>query len=383
MTPLSRSLIVFLLGVLSLGLVCGFPARPQAVDGRLVPIGIAPDGAGFVRGEDKQRFVPWGFNYVGKSGQIAEETWDTSEGWQELVEDFREMRDLGANVVRWHMQFATYMTGPDEVDETQLARLKRLLFLAHETGLYLDLTGLNLFRKERIPRWYDELPEAERWKAQAKFWSEVARMCAGDPAVFCYDLTNEPVIGAPREGEHPWVTGELGGFYFVQRISHNRERRPAHEIAEAWVRTLRTAIREHDPRSPITVGVIPWAFVWKNAKPVFYAPNVLPYLDIVSIHVYPKSDRLQDDIQATAVYDLGKPLVVEEIFTLGCSIEELDTYIEATKDRVDGWIAHYFGKTPEEHRASKQLSDAIIAAFLEYWKEKGAAIANPATTETE
>src|SRR3954464_8690912 len=197
--------------------------RADSAPAPIPPVRISPDKKNFVLGESGTRFVPWGFNYLGAFGKLAEEDWDTDAGWARVERDFAEMKKLGANVVRWHLQFSTYMKSPAEVDESQLARLKKLLALARIEGLYLDLTGLNCFRKDRIPAWYDALDEPARWDAQARFWDAVAGACANDPAVFCYDLMNEPVIGPPKAGEHPWVLGELGGCFFLQRISHNEK----------------------------------------------------------------------------------------------------------------------------------------------------------------
>lgn len=317
-------------------------------------------------------FTPWGFNYLGLHGELAEESWHTPEGWARIETDFRAMKNLGANVVRWHMQFETYMAAPDQPKPDQLARLRKLLDLARDTGLYLDLTGLNCFRRDRIPAWYDALLEPERWAAQEAFWEAVAKTCAGHPAVFCYDLTNEPIIGAPKAGEHPWVTGELGGFCFLQRISHNPAGRDQKGVAAAWVRAMVQAIRRHDDATPVTVGVIPWAFVWPTAKPVFYSPRALQYLDIVSVHVYPKPNNLEKELTALAVYDLGKPLVIEEIFPMACSVADLDEFIDATDGMVDGWVSHYFGRTPAEHRAGKELAEHLKAAGIEHWQRKGA-----------
>jgi hypothetical protein len=335
---------------------------------------VSADGSRFETG-DGGRFVPWGFNYLGEFERLAEDDWGTAEGWARVEEDFREMRALGANVVRWHLQFETFMVAPDRPDAEQLRRLKKLLGLARSTGLYLDLTGLNCFRKDRVPEWFDALPEADRWRAQARFWSAVAETCAGHPAVFCYDLINEPVITEPKEGEHPWLTGELGGFYFVQRISHGREGESREEVAAAWVKRLVDAIREHDRETLVTVGVIPWAFVWPKAKPVFYSPAAAEHLDFVSIHCYPQADSLEKEIAALATYDIGKPLVVEEIFPMKCSVEVLDEFIDRGGERVDGWISHYFGHTPEEHRAGKGPAGELSAAFFRYWSEKGEKVA--------
>jgi len=331
---------------------------------------VLVDGSHFVLAGSGEEFVPWGFNYLGVHGQLAEEDWHTPEGWARIVKDFGEMKKLGANVVRWHLQFGTYMMEPDTPDEAQLARLGRLLELARTTGVYLDLTGLNCFRKDRIPPWYDELPEAERWQTQAHFWSVIAQTCAENPAVFCYDLINEPVIGKPKDGEHPWVTGELGGFHFLQRISHNSKDREKQEVAADWVKTMVGAIRKHDTETPVTVGVIPWAFVWANAKPIYYSPRTTEHLDFVSIHCYPESGKLDKEIAALATYDLGKPLVIEEIFPMKCSITELEKFIDAATPKVDGWISHYFGHTPVEHRAGAEPGGKLSAEFFEFWARK-------------
>ncbi len=258
-----------------------------------------------------------------------------------------------------------------------MKRLGRLLDLARQTGLYVDVTGLSCYHLDKIPKWYDELDEAARWDVQANFWSAVTTVCKGRPEVFCYDLMNEPVVGsggAKADDKNPWLGGELGGMYFVQRIAKDVGTRSTQEIAEAWVSKLTAAIREQDDDALITVGVIPWAQVFPGAKPLFYAPQVAKHLDFVSVHFYPKAGEVEKTIAALRVYDVGKPMVVEETFPLSCSIEELDQFIDGTNDVVDGWISHYFGKTIEEHKQGKEFTDALMVKFLEHWREKGKAM---------
>ena len=113
------------------------------------------------------------------------------------------------------------------------------------------------------------------------------------PAVFCYCLMNEPVIGFPQQNEHPWLGKPLVGQHFVQRISKDPGKREYKAIAEAWVRKMTRAIRIKDDRTLVTVGVIAWTMVWPDAKPVFYAPEVAKHFDFVSVHMYPRSKELQ------------------------------------------------------------------------------------------
>jgi hypothetical protein len=353
----------------------GGPAE-AAGEGGLRAIKLSADGKRFVFAGSEEFFTPWGFNYVGARGATAEETWH--EDWERIETDFRRMRELGANVVRWHLQLETYMQTADEVRADQLARLRRLVDLAAETGLYLDLTGLGCYRLSRVPAWFDKLGEQERWGVQARFWEAIAKTCAGHPAVFCYDLMNEPVIGEPKAGEHAWLTGELGGMYFVQRICNRPAGREKTQIAGAWVEKMTDAIRRHDRNHLVTIGVIPWAQFFPGAKPIFYSPAAARRLDFVSVHVYPESGKVDAALAALDSYDIGKPIVVEEVFTLRCTREELDEFIERSGDRVQGWMGHYLGKTIAEHRAAGDIQGAIAADFLEYWRDKGEELSRPA-----
>ncbi|MFO8073747.1 MAG: hypothetical protein R6V85_17940 [Polyangia bacterium] len=52
------------------------------------------------------------------------------------------MARLGFTVVRIHLQLGRFMTGPETMNERQLARLDRLVELSERPGLRLDVTGL-------------------------------------------------------------------------------------------------------------------------------------------------------------------------------------------------------------------------------------------------
>ena len=196
--------------------------------------------------------------------------------------------------MRVHLQLARFMNDAERPDEANLARLAKLVRLAEETGLYLDVTGLGCYHKQDVPAWYDGLEESARWDVQARFWKAVAGVCKDSPAIFCYDLMNEPILTG-GDDKKDWLPGKaLGGKHFVQRITLDARGRTDKEIARAWVEKLTTAIRSVDDRHMITVGVIPWAQVFKGAKPLFYSPEVGGPLDFVSVHFYPKAGELED-----------------------------------------------------------------------------------------
>lgn len=179
---------------LLLALACVSSACAQ----NMPPIRVSDDGTHFVLGESDQRFVPYGFNYDHEGdGELIEDYW--IDRWQLVESAFQEMKQLGANVVRIHLQFGKFMNSPDDPNEVSLQQLSRLLRLAETTGLYLDITGLGCYHKQDVPAWYDALEEQQRWNAQTNFWTAVSKTCAGSPAVFCYDLMNEPVVGGGKK----------------------------------------------------------------------------------------------------------------------------------------------------------------------------------------
>jgi hypothetical protein len=368
---MSRSPMLPLITGLSLiGAILAAQAQsPVAAEAerKLDRIRPSDDKTHFVREGTKERFVIWGFNYDrDDSGRLIEDYW--RDEWPTVAGDFREMKSLGANVVRVHLQLGRFMKAPEQPDAENLARLAKLVWLAEETGLYLDVTGLGCYHKGNVPRWYDALGESARWDVQAQFWIAVAGACKGSPAIFCYNLMNEPILTGGA-GKTDWLPGEpLGGKHFVQRITIDAKGRDDKEIARAWVERLASAVRSVDDRTMITVGVIPWAQVFKGAKPLFYSAEVGKSLDFVSVHFYPKAGKLDDDLAALRVYEVGKPMVIEEIFPISASFEETEAFIGRSSDHVDGWISFYWGKTIEEHEKAGAIKDAIVAGWLKRFR---------------
>lgn len=130
----------------------------------LESVRVSPDGKSFVLAKSGTPFRVWGVNYDhdshGEHGRLLEDYWH--DEWDTVVSDFREMKELGANVVRIHLQLGKFMSTADTANERSLAQLRRLLALAEETGLYLDITGLGCYHKADTPAWYDALDETAR-----------------------------------------------------------------------------------------------------------------------------------------------------------------------------------------------------------------------------
>ncbi len=337
-------------------------------------IRVSDDGTHFVHGASAERFIVWGVNYDHDGpGRLLDEYW--IDEWETVVRDFREIKALGANCVRVHLQVGKFMDAPNKPNAAALKQLAQLVKLAEETRLYLDVTGLACYHAKNIPAWYDNLGEPDRWAVQATFWEAVADTCQDSPAILCYDLMNEPILPG-KEPATEWLTGELGGKYFVQRLTLDLQGRTREQVAEAWVNTMVDAIRKHDKRHMITVGVIPWVFALGGGQPLFYSPSVGKRLDFVAVHFYPQKGEVEKALKALKAYEIGKPLVIEEMFPLKCGVDELAAFISQSADHVDGWISFYWGTTTEELNAKDNptIGEAITASWLNRFREMSEAI---------
>ncbi|MCC9602169.1 glycoside hydrolase family 5 protein [Stieleria sp. JC731] len=353
------ALLVFILALAS-----------QCLAAELEWIRVANDNRSFVMEKSGRKFVPWGFNYDHQedSGRLIEEYWN--DEWATVIEDFAEMKQLGANVIRIHLQFAAFMESADKPNNDSLDQFERLIKLAETTGLYLDLTGLGCYHKKDVPAWYDKLSESQRWNAQCVFWESVAERCANSPAIFCYDLMNEPVVPGNDERDD-WLGAGFGGKHFVQFITRSAGGRPRHEIAKRWINQLTAAIRKHDQNHLITVGLVHWSLDRPGLTSGFVPDKVTEQLDFIAVHLYPESDKL-DEATATlkGFASVGKPVVIEEVFPLKCSTEELSHFIGEAKKYAAGWIGFYWGKTPDEYRELKTLRSAIVLSWLELFEHE-------------
>ncbi len=324
----------------------GFAAPAAAVHAaKLERIVVAPDGRGFIRAESKTPFHPWGVNY-GHAGRLMEDFWD--EDWETFASDFREMKALGANVVRVHLQFGKFMIAAERANPAALRQFTRMLRLAEDVGIYVKLTGLACYRPADSPPWYDDLEEAARWAAQAKFWAAVAEAGAGSPAVFCYDLMNEPISPGQKREPGQWRSGHLfGGYDFVQYIAIDPAGRSRDAIVAQWLGRMIPAIRENDPAALVTVGLLPWSQRMKHLSG-FLPGNIAPALDFVSVHIYPHQDRLDEAMEALRKVSVGKPVVIGETFLLSCTEAQLEKFMRDSREIASGWIGHYDGLTEED-----------------------------------
>jgi Cellulase (glycosyl hydrolase family 5) len=342
-------------------------------DSKLEPIRVSKDGTGFVRVPSNAKFIPWGFNYDHDAkGRLIEDYWDVE--WDMVKTHFGQMKELGANVVRIHLQFGRFMETADKPNAKALDRLGDLLKLAETTGLYLDLTGLACYHKADVPAWYDKLGEKERWAAQARFWEAVADRCKDSPAVFCYDLMNEPVSPGGKRKAGDWLGPPFGDKHFVQVIALDQADRKRPDIAKSWIKELVAAIRKHDKAHLVTVGLVDWSLDRPGLTSGFVPKEIVGELDFLSVHLYPKTGKVDEAMTTLKDFAVGKPVVIEETFPLNCSRGDFETFLTRATDAGSGVIGFYWGVPPAELRKSKSIGDGMLLAWFEMFQKHGKAI---------
>jgi hypothetical protein len=334
---------------------------------QLEPVVVSKDGRGFMLVHSGQPFAPWGFNYA-TNGKFLEDMWVTD--WQTIADDFREMKNLGANVVRIHLQMNQFMESADRPNAKSLEQLRKVLRLAEEVGIYLDITGLACYRPADVPKWYDQLSQPDRWRTQSRFWSAIAEVGANSPAIFCYDLMNEPVVPGAQREPGQWRSGNLlGGYDFVQFIALDAPDRPRYEVAADWIKTLTRAIRAQDKQHLITVGMLPSTKRMGHFSG-FVPEKLAPELDFVSVHIYPESGKLDEAQEVAKQFAVGKPLVIEETFPMTCSPTELREFLLESRNLASGWMGHYEGQTIADLESLKKSGQITIPqSVMRDWLE--------------
>ena len=321
---------------------------------------ISPDGKGFVLDPSGDRYIPWGHNYasVDIMARLAQDP-------ARVEREFAEMKAAGTTVARVHPEMPALLRGPDQVNPQALDQFKHLLTIAEKSGIHLQITGLACYQIKDRMAWYDAMDNEGRWKVQEFFWSTIAETCIKSPAIFCYDLVNEPAAaGKLADG---WYTGRMGDVEFCQRLVLDQPQRSGDDIFREWTQRMVAAIRKHDQKRLITLGKLPFPGAYKAAA---------EQLDFVSPHLYPQSKKVDAEIDLLKQFDFGKLIVIGETFPLSCSAEEEREFLLKSRGLAHGWIGHWPDESPEQLKQLKQqgkisIAQAIWLSWIELFREVG------------
>ena len=106
----------------------------QAKSNGMAYITVSKDQKHVVQAPSGEKFIPWGFNYDhDEKGRLLEDYWEIE--WPKVEKDFRDMKRLGANVVRIHLQLGKFVEGPSKPKEKALDCLAPLLDLAERQNM--------------------------------------------------------------------------------------------------------------------------------------------------------------------------------------------------------------------------------------------------------
>lgn len=382
----------------------------------------------FIHKETKEIFVPYGVNYDhDKDFKLIEQFWTDTK---KISKAFSEIKSMGFNIVRIHVQQFILQKGKDEFDDKELSNLDVLIKIARENGLYIDLTGLGRYNGV-IPDWYKNLDDSGRIETDGNFWKVLTQKYKDNTTIFCFDLQNEPVI---NNADHQGFVGEPfdDGYRYINRHFQNigklwtgylrnkykdgktvsvswvskclqdgnmmddiklpmgyqilpEELKDFLEfqdsLAISWLAPIFTSVKTIDPNRLVTVGLSELNMPFSEYYASFDPQLISPYVDFISIHIYPatlsqtpytdNNDTIKLIMRASYV---GKPVVAEEFYPLVPLHQLYENFIRFGRNSINGWISFYWGRTVADLKSSDKLGDHITAEWLEYFSRNRAKI---------
>jgi endo-1,4-beta-mannosidase len=383
-------------------------------------IAVAPDGQGFVETDSGRPYIPFGTNYYDPHTGWAPKLWRRFDA-EKVRQHFRVMSGMGVNCARVFLTAGIFQPTAEKIEEQALTKLDKLIEIARESGVRLILTGPDHW--EGVPDYWkpDRFAGHAALQVLERFWTVVAQRYRGEPAIFAWDLLNEPhipwFVEQWREKWNVWLESTYGNREALKAAWCNElteadewgnvavpENRPdsgnprlrdwqhfREHLADEWVRRQVEAIRRVDTTHLITVGYIQWSYpLVRSGNPNRYAAfnprRQTRWLDFVTIHFYPtlgspfqSEENWQkniDYLQGVLAYcHTGKPVVLGEFGWYGGGAPQHHPYlseqqqarwiseeIEASRSLADGWLSWPFADTPESRDIS--LFAGLVKADL-------------------
>jgi len=396
-------------------------------------IASAPGGGGFVERDSGRPYTPFGTNYYDPHTGWAPKLWRQFDA-EKVREHFRVMSELGVNCARVFLTAGSFQPSAETIEEQALAKLDTMVEIARERGIRLILTGPDHWEGQPAYWKPDRFAGDAALDALDRFWDVLGRRYRGEPAIFAWDLLNEPHLPWFVEQWRPQWNAWLRMTYEEREalqlawgheltetdqwdnvaVPENRPgignprlrdwQRFREHLADRWVRRQVEAIRRADPTHLTTVGYIQWSYpLVRSGNPGRYAAfnpyRQARWLDFVTIHFYPtlgspfqSKENWQKNLgylQGVLAYcRTGKPVVLGEFGWYGGGAPQHHPYlseeqqarwigeeIEASRPLADGWLSWPFADSPQSRDIS--LFAGLVKADLtvKAWGRKFRALA--------
>jgi len=365
---------------------------------------VGPDGKGFVEKGSGKAFVVFGTNYYDPHTGWAPKLW--KQFHRERVEKhFALMRSLGVNCARVFLTAGSFQPTADTVQNEALEKLDQMVEIARRNKIRLILTGPDHW--EGQPEYWrtDRYAGEQALQALERFWQVVGRRYRGEPAIFAWDLLNEPHLpwfAAQWQSKwNQWLKNKYGSWGKLGQAwgdslgpeeSWGKVGVPKNQafsghprlrdwqlfreyLADQWVRRQVETIRRVDRTHLITVGYIQWSYPLVRYGPpsrysAFNPRRQAKWLDFVTMHFYPTMgspfeseqhwQRNLEYLQAVLAYcDVGKPVILGEFGWYGGGAPQHHRYlseqqqaqwisaeIETSRPLADGWLSWPFADSP-------------------------------------
>ena len=344
-------------------------------------IQVAPDSWHFETAETHKTFIPIGVNYYDPATYHTDPygafrvigKFDSAR----TDRHFAQLKDLGANIVRIFLSTVSFEPQLFKLNDTSFQTLDVLISLARKHNMYLILDLVETWEGEPAWQSWEYFAEEQTLQGFEFLLNAFGERYKNEPAVFAWDLLNEPATRGPDSG----IMGDLFGIWvrFKYRTTDNlmaawndypltgelwnQIKTPSYEsfndqesrgstrfydfqlfredIAYNWTRRLTDALRSADTNHMITVGLdqhsVPFKPDGTYYKPYtsFNPHKIAPLLDYISVHGYDWWGEYADEfIEGLLRYSYtGKPVVLEEF-----DLNDLGLSINKIKRSCSGWL---------------------------------------------
>jgi len=359
-------------------------------------IQINNEKTGFIDSVSDKPYIPVGVNYYDHETGWAPQIWKQFDE-NRVRRQFYKMKEYGINAARFFIASTAFLPEKNRIDEIAIEKFDKYIAIAKETDIRIIPTGPDHW--EGVPDYCkpDMYCNPDALEAIKTYWEYMAVRYKNEPAIFAWDLRNEPMIywdSEPmRNGWKKYLKEKYGENVKLTDIPDDEPDENnqllydyqlyREQVAYNWTKIQTNTIRNAGDKHLITIGYIQWSFpgFTGNKKPSGYAafrPSELARLiDFDCPHFYPtlgdpvdpeiKRKNIQYLLDWICYCDLSRPVVLEEFgWYGGGEINEYQPFrshedqldwnralMEETIGIASGWLNWPFADTTSSTDISK------------------------------